>query len=315
MRNTSGVSLLALAAMLGTGWLGAVSAQQGPSFRDERRLPGSDNKGNGAAAAEQEARQKAEDDARRAAAEADAKRKADDAARKLAAEADAKRKAEEDARRLAAETEAKRKADEETRRLAAEAEAKRKADEEARRLTAEAEAKRKADEEARRLAAEAEAKRRADEQARRLAAEAEAKRKADEEARRLAAEAEAKRRTEETARRQEQERRVATELEARRKALGIVGSPEDAQRFLIKGRQLLRDGDIASGRLFLERSAEAGSADAAIELAQSFDPAVIPTLGAFGLVADVEQAKTWYRRAQQLGATTVGDRLQRLGGT
>merc|ERR1711994_699418 len=89
---------------------------------------------------------------------------------RLKAEAEAKKKAEEEAR-LKAEAEAKKKAAEEAR-LKAEAEAKQKAAEEAR-LKAEAEAKQKAAEEAR-LKAEEEA---------RLKAEVEAKRLAEEEAR------------------------------------------------------------------------------------------------------------------------------------
>ena len=112
-------------------------------------------------AAEEEARRKAE---------AEAKHKAEEAAQRKA-EAEAKRKAE---------TEAKRKA-EEVARHKAEAEAKRKAEEAAQRK-AEAEAKRKAEEVARHKA-EAEAKRKAEEAAQRKA-EAEAKRKAEETAQR-----------------------------------------------------------------------------------------------------------------------------------
>ncbi|MCI7402449.1 MAG: hypothetical protein MSH40_07230 [Christensenella sp.] len=138
--------------------------------------------------------EKAEEEARLK-AEAEAKAKAEEEAR-LQAETEAKAKAEEEAR-LQAEAEAKAKAEEEAR-LQAEAEAKAKAEEEAR-LQAEAEAKAKAEEEAR-LQAEAKAKAKAEEEAR-LQAEAEAKAKAEEEAR-LQAEAEAKAKAEEEAKQQ-----------------------------------------------------------------------------------------------------------------
>ncbi|USH02543.1 signal recognition particle-docking protein FtsY [Grimontia kaedaensis] len=129
---------------------------------------------------EQDAQQKAVEEARLA-AEAETKAQAEEQAR-IAAEAEAKAQAEEQAR-LAAEAEAKAQTEEQAR-LAAEAEAKAKAQaEEQARLAAEAEAKAQAEEQAR-LAAEAEAKAQAEEQAR-LAAEAQAQ--AEEEAR-LAAE-------------------------------------------------------------------------------------------------------------------------------
>ncbi|MBO5087118.1 MAG: hypothetical protein J6C01_00460, partial [Lachnospiraceae bacterium] len=130
----------------------------------------------------EEAKRKAEEEARRQ-AEEEAKRKAEEEARRQAEE-EAKRKAEEEARRQA-EEEAKRKAEEEARRQAEE-EARRKAEEEARRQ-AEEEARRKAEEEARRQAEE-EARRKAEEEARRQAEE-EARRKAEEEAKRKAEEA------------------------------------------------------------------------------------------------------------------------------
>ena len=169
--------------------------------------------------AEEEARQKAEEEARRKAeeearqkAEEEARRKAEEEARQKAEE-EARRKAEEEARRKA-EEEARRKAEEEAKRKAEE-EARQKAEEEARRK-AEEEAKRKAEEEARRKAEE-EAKRKAEEEARRKAEE-EAKRKAEEEARRKAEE-EAKRKAEEEARRKaEEEAKRKAEEEARRKA-------------------------------------------------------------------------------------------------
>jgi predicted regulator of Ras-like GTPase activity (Roadblock/LC7/MglB family)/Flp pilus assembly protein TadD len=132
----------------------------------------------------------AADDEAKAKAQAEAKRQADEEA-KAKAQAEAKRQADEEAK-AKAQAEAKRQADEEAK-AKAEAEAKRQADEEAK-AKAEADAKRQADEEAK-AKAEAEAKRQADEEAK-AKAEAHAKRQADEEAK-AKAQAEAKRQAEE----------------------------------------------------------------------------------------------------------------------
>jgi hypothetical protein len=154
--------------------------------------------------------------AKKAAAEVEAKRKADEEAqKKAAAEAEAKRKADEEAKKkAAAEAEAKRKADEEAKKkAAAEAEARAKA-------AAAAEAKKKADEEAKKKAAE-EARKRA-----LAAAEAKAKEDAErarkEEEERIAREAAAS-----EARLREEEARAAKET--RRPSLGAVRGPRAGQ--------------------------------------------------------------------------------------
>ncbi len=155
--------------------------------------------------AEAEAKAKAQEEAEaRAKAEADAQAKAQAEARlKAEAEAQAKAQAEEEARLKAeAEAQAKAQAEEEARLKAeAEAQAKAQAEEEARlKAEAEAQAKAQAEEEARLKAeAEAQAKAQAEEEARLKAeAEAQAKAQAEEEAR-LKAEAEAKAKAQEEA--------------------------------------------------------------------------------------------------------------------
>ncbi|APD95482.1 signal recognition particle-docking protein FtsY [Alteromonas mediterranea] len=155
--------------------------------------------------AEAEAKAKAQEEAEaRAKAEADAQAKAQAEVRlKAEAEAQAKAQAEEEARLKAeAEAQAKAQAEEEARLKAeAEAQAKAQAEEEARlKAEAEAQAKAQAEEEARLKAeAEAQAKAQAEEEARLKAeAEAQAKARAEEEAR-LKAEAEAKAKAQEEA--------------------------------------------------------------------------------------------------------------------
>jgi TPR repeat protein len=77
---------------------------------------------------------------------------------------------------------------------------------------------------------------------------------------------------------------------------------------------LLTTGDITSARLFLERASNAGLADAAMALAETYDPATVARLSAVGLVGDREQAKAWYRRAQVLGSSAAAERLKNIGG-
>ena len=171
------------------------------------------------AEAEAQAKAQAEEEARlKAEAEAQAKAQAEEEARaKAEAEAQAKAQAEEEARLKAeAEAQAKAQAEEEARLKAeADAQAKAQAEEEARlKAEAEAQAKAQAEEEARLKAeAEAQAKAQAEEEARAKAeAEAQAKAQAEEEAR-LKAEAEAQAKAQ-----AEEEARLKAEAEAKAKA-------------------------------------------------------------------------------------------------
>jgi TPR repeat protein len=76
----------------------------------------------------------------------------------------------------------------------------------------------------------------------------------------------------------------------------------------------LSTGDVTSARLFLERASNAGIAEAAMELAETYDPAVLTRLNVVGLAGNREQAKAWYLRAQVLGSSAAAERLKSLGG-
>ena len=265
----------------------AQSANASPSFVDERRLPG-----RGDAEARQKAAAEAAD---RAAAEMRKRFEAEAAAMRAELEAAARehrRRLDEEAaalsKRLAAESESRLKA----AGARDDTEARARAEEEARQAAA-AEAQRRADAEARaeeeaRQAAAAEAQSRA---------EAEARARAEEEARQAAA-AEAQR---------------LAEVEARRKALDITGSTADGQRYFQRGEQFLANGDFASARLFFERASDAGIADAALRLGETYDSRALQRLGAIGLSPDADLARRWYRRASALGSTAAADRLKQLG--
>ncbi|SDR64097.1 hypothetical protein SAMN05519103_09395 [Rhizobiales bacterium GAS113] len=81
-----------------------------------------------------------------------------------------------------------------------------------------------------------------------------------------------------------------------------------------RGEGFIASGDLASARLVLQRAAEAGEAQAALLLAGTYDPIVLEKLGLQGPTADIEKARTWYKRARELGSAAAPGRLQLLAG-
>ncbi|MFZ1921566.1 MAG: hypothetical protein WAU57_08030 [Xanthobacteraceae bacterium] len=79
-----------------------------------------------------------------------------------------------------------------------------------------------------------------------------------------------------------------------------------------RGKALLMSGDIASARLLLRRAADAGNAQAALELGATFDPLIIRQLGAVGMAPDPARAKHWYQRAADLGSASAMGQLAKL---
>ena len=88
-------------------------------------------------------------------------------------------------------------------------------------------------------------------------------------------------------------------------------APEIAA-LLERGNALSRTGDVASARLFYERAADAGEAQGAVRLAETFDPVFLDRAYLRGVRSDFDAAVFWYRRARELGATEVADRLKAL---
>jgi TPR repeat protein len=89
---------------------------------------------------------------------------------------------------------------------------------------------------------------------------------------------------------------------------------DEVAALLKRGEGFIASGDLASARLVLKRAAEAGDAQAALSLAGTFDPIVLDRLGLQGQKADIENARTWYQRAQELGSAAAPRRLQYLAG-
>jgi hypothetical protein len=89
---------------------------------------------------------------------------------------------------------------------------------------------------------------------------------------------------------------------------------ERAESLLDRGRKLLASGNIASARLFFQRAADAGLADGALAMGDTFDPIELSRLDAIGIHPDPSEARHWYEKARELGAAGTADRrLERLG--
>jgi len=89
---------------------------------------------------------------------------------------------------------------------------------------------------------------------------------------------------------------------------------ERAEGFLARGRSLLQSGNIASARLFFRRAADAGLAEGALAMGETFDPAELDRLRAVGTHPDPAEARQWYEKARDLGGGQPAQRrLERLG--
>ena len=76
-----------------------------------------------------------------------------------------------------------------------------------------------------------------------------------------------------------------------------------------QGEQFAATGDLVTARIVLQRAAEAGDAEAAMALGATYDPEVLSKLGAVGISADVEKARSWYQKAESFGSSEATRRL------
>jgi hypothetical protein len=87
-------------------------------------------------------------------------------------------------------------------------------------------------------------------------------------------------------------------------------SQDEIASLLKRGQDLIAASDLASGRLFLMRAAQAGNAEASLALAGTFDAAVLANLRAVGVQPDPAKARAWYMRAAEQGSLEAKRRLQ-----
>ena len=80
-----------------------------------------------------------------------------------------------------------------------------------------------------------------------------------------------------------------------------------------RGNDQIAHGNIAAARLYYQRAADAGVAQAALALASTYDPDELDRLRVVGIKPDQDLARRWYERARELGAPEAERRLKRLG--
>ena len=88
--------------------------------------------------------------------------------------------------------------------------------------------------------------------------------------------------------------------------------PDQLATMMQRAKAMLAVGDIASARLLLERAAEAPDANAALMLAQTYDPQVLGTSDVRNITPEPAKARAWYQKAAQLGSADAQRRLAQL---
>ena len=87
---------------------------------------------------------------------------------------------------------------------------------------------------------------------------------------------------------------------------------DELASMLRRADDFIKTGDLSSARLLLRRAAEAGSEQAALTLAGTFDPNILAALGLQDGAADTAMARLWYERAERFGSSEAPRRLREL---
>lgn len=92
----------------------------------------------------------------------------------------------------------------------------------------------------------------------------------------------------------------------------VVLDENEINTLIRRGKNLLNEGDFAGARVLFERAANAGSAEAALELGSTYDPNVIKRLGALMVKPDIASARKWYQLAAERGSSVASLQLANL---
>lgn len=94
-----------------------------------------------------------------------------------------------------------------------------------------------------------------------------------------------------------------------------VNSDEGVQvaRLMARASLLLEQGDIGAARIVLEHVAGMGSAQATFELAETYDPLILPNFGTYGTHGDATKARDLYAQAEAGGIKEAKVRFDALG--
>jgi hypothetical protein len=87
---------------------------------------------------------------------------------------------------------------------------------------------------------------------------------------------------------------------------------EEMANLMQRAKGFLATGDLMSARLLLERAADAQEVDAALMLAQTYDPDVLGTSDVRNIIPEPTKARAWYQKAAQLGSADAQRRLAQL---
>ncbi len=89
-------------------------------------------------------------------------------------------------------------------------------------------------------------------------------------------------------------------------------SAAEIATLLADGDALFRKGDLDAARLSYRQAVAAGEGRGALGIGATYDPAFVGRFGVHGASADLAEARSWYRRALDLGATEAEGRLTEL---
>jgi hypothetical protein len=89
-------------------------------------------------------------------------------------------------------------------------------------------------------------------------------------------------------------------------------SANETTALLRRADELLANGDLASARLLLQRVAETKNAQAAFQLASTYDPAALKKFSNNSVAADPALAQYWYERARDWGSPDASSPLEAL---
>ena len=105
---------------------------------------------------------------------------------------------------------------------------------------------------------------------------------------------------------------VAESAAAERPAAAGAKVDPEAARLTARASILLAQGNIGAARLVLERAAEMGSAKASFALAETYDPRILSSWGAYGTRGDAAKAREFYAKATVGGISEAKDRFNAL---
>jgi hypothetical protein len=89
-------------------------------------------------------------------------------------------------------------------------------------------------------------------------------------------------------------------------------SADELATLMQRAKGFLATGDLMSARLLLERAADSQEVEAALMLAQTYDPDLLGTADVRNIVPEPAKARAWYQKAAQLGSADAQRRLAQL---